>query len=460
MIQGLPNEILLEIFKNLTHTDLLKVSQVSKRFNESATDSSLWKRFDMNKRSLDEKIQLLNLPRFQKLKSLTLTTTTCYCNCGNAENLGKKENEILELLMGIDLEEIKLKRFNFESIDKELLADVICKTKNVKLNAHGDLELDKLNKIMAKIPGGKIENLVLEHVDFSGIEPQKVAKAINSLQVFCSDFCYFELSQIMETFEEMSLQTNLRNLFLHTDFLKNVPAKIISQALNKLELLCLVSKEDSLSSDQMMELFRAMAHQTSLQKLVLTLPDAREGSFTSVPADILTRAISKLDVFIAPRLRFSESQIKSVFQNIATNESSKTLHLNLGSWHEPQFSLVDLNTLRAVMNKIRNNDFKMLLQITNIERSITELKKLQEENDKMEEEGEEKLSDEEMTKRWFEVACEARRVRRSMPSSKCMMVHNIHRNLRRRLLTGIQVISQVRHLQIQAYLQKNSACEH
>lgn len=263
----------------------------------------------------------------------------------------------------------------------------------------------------------------------------------------------------METFEEMSLQTNLRNLFLQTDFLKNVPAKIISQALNQLELLCLVSKEDSLTSEQMTELFGAMAHQTSLQKLVLTLPDAREGSFTSVPADILTRAISKLDVLIAPKLRFSESQIKSVFQNIATNSSSKTRHLNLGSWHEPQFSLVDLNTLRAVMKKIRNNDFKMLLQITNIERSITELKKLQEDNDKIEEEGEEKLSDEEMTKRWFEVACEARRVRRSMPSSKSMMVHNIHRNIRRRLLTGIQVISQVRHLQIQAYLQKNSACE-
>ena len=68
---------------------------------------------------------------------------------------------------------------------------------------------------------------------------------------------------------------------------------------------------------------------------------------------------------------------------------------------------------------------------------------LQEENDKIEEEGEEKLSDEEMMKRWRdeEVAYEARRVRRSIPSSKCMMVHNIHRNNRRRLLTGIQVIS-------------------
>ena len=33
------------------------------------------------------------------------------------------------------------------------------------------------------------------------------------------------------------------------------------------------------------------------------------------------------------------------------------------------------------MKKIRNNDFKLLLQI-NIERSITELKKLDEENEK------------------------------------------------------------------------------
>ena len=128
------------------------------------------------------------------------------------------------------------------------------------------------------------------------------------------------------------------------------------------------------------------------------------------------------------------------------------------SWYEPHFSLVDvdLNTLRAVINKIRNNDFKLLLQITNIERSITELKKLEEEN---EEKGEESLSDEEMMKRWSQVGGEARRMRRMMPSSKIMMVHNIHRNIRRRLMTAIQVISQVRHLQIQAYVQKNSACE-
>ena len=86
--------------------------------------------------------------------------------------------------------------------------------------------------------------------------------------------------------------------------------------------------------------------------------------------------------------------------------------------------MVDLNTCHE-QNQIRNNDFKLLLQITNIERSITELKKLEEKTEENGEEGEESLSDEEMMKRWSQVGGEARRIRRMMSSSKNMMVHNI-----------------------------------
>ena len=71
MFETLPNETFIEIFKNLNHTELLKVSEVSKRFYENATDSVLWKNFDINSRPLDNKIQLLQLSRFQKLKTLT-----------------------------------------------------------------------------------------------------------------------------------------------------------------------------------------------------------------------------------------------------------------------------------------------------------------------------------------------------------------------------------------------------
>ena len=73
MCQKLPNEIFLKIFKNLSHTDLLKVSEVSKRFCDNATDPSLWKDFNISHRTLNDKFHLLQLSRFKKLKTLTLT---------------------------------------------------------------------------------------------------------------------------------------------------------------------------------------------------------------------------------------------------------------------------------------------------------------------------------------------------------------------------------------------------
>ena len=115
MFESLPNETFIEIFKNLNHTDLLRVSEVSKRFYENATHSSLWKNFDISSKSHDVQIRLLKLSRFQSLKTLKLS----------ADLNGRLNNEILENLMKVDLEEFNLDSLNFESIDKVLLAKVI-----------------------------------------------------------------------------------------------------------------------------------------------------------------------------------------------------------------------------------------------------------------------------------------------------------------------------------------------
>ena len=58
MFQTLPTETLIEIFMNLNRSELLKVSEVSKRFYDTLTDPSLWKDFDISHRSLDDKIRL------------------------------------------------------------------------------------------------------------------------------------------------------------------------------------------------------------------------------------------------------------------------------------------------------------------------------------------------------------------------------------------------------------------
>ena len=239
MCQKLPNEIFFKIFKNLSHTDLLKVSEVSKRFCGIATDPSFWKDFDISQRTLNDKIHLLQLSRFKRLKTITLTTTTHDC---------RDENKILELLMNIDLEELRLENFIFKKIDKKLLSSVICKTKAVKINVYDkDIELQKLGtEIIEKIPGGNIKELRLNQMDFSGIDPPTLAKSINSLQFFWSSHCIFDQSQMMETMEEILRETNLDTLYLTAETLINVPARILSKALNKMEQLIIGgSKEDT-----------------------------------------------------------------------------------------------------------------------------------------------------------------------------------------------------------------------
>lgn len=401
MFKKLPDEIFIEILKNLSHTDLLNVSKVSKRFCDSATDPNLWKDFDMSQRSRNDKIHLLQLSRFKKLKALTLTTVTN--DCGD-------EKRILELLMNIDLQELRLEKFIFEKIDKELLASVICKTKDVKINTFDeDVEIQKLGReIIEKVPGGNIKELRLNRMDFSGIDSRTLAKSINSLQVFMTKLCFFDQSQIMEIIKEILRETNLKRLYLSAETLKNVPAKILSKALNKMELL-IISGEESLSSDQLMEFFREMSHQTNLRSLLFNFPDSSEGSLLSIPADVLIKAINNLKILSVSRLNFSGNQIKSIFNNIATNDSCRIRHLKLSYWDD--FSPVDLKTLRAVIKLIDNNDFQRYLQVEIVDRSITELLRFEEEE-------EEKLSDGEMCQRWAQVMREAGDTAESLLSCK------------------------------------------
>ena len=433
MFQTLPNETFIRILKNLNHSELLKVSEVSKRFYAAATDTSLWKDFDISHRSLDNKIKVLQLPRCKKLKTLKLTDSD-----------GGVNDEILQILMKIDLEILELIRVNFESIDKVLLLNVFSKTKAVYLIKPVNLEQDQVNMITKRIPGSGLKELMLQEVKFSGVAARTVAEAINSLEIFKVAKNQFNDRQRLETIEVMSKKTNLQKMILCTGFLKNIPASILGKALNKITCLRLGSKTNSLPSEQIRAIFNEMSQQTNLQQLHLLFPDSSEGSIISFPADILTKAISKLEVFLAPQLKFSESQIKSVFQSI---DLSKIRLLDLGSCNEPQFSLVNQKSLISVSHKIKADmSFKLLLLIKNLEINIKKLQKVQEENDKMKE-VEEKLSAEEMSKQWGHLAWEVyqlanKRVEKEEIYRHIHRMENVYSNIQHRMEEATRIIIQ------------------
>ena len=346
--------------------------------------------------------------------------------------------------MKIDLEILELIRVNFESIDKVLLVNVFSKTKAVYLIKPVNLEEDQVNMIMKRVPGSGLKELMLEEVKFSGVAARTVAEAINSLEIFKVGKNQFNDRQAMETFEVMSKKTNLKEMILVTGFLRNIPASILGKALNKIHCLRLGCKTNSLTSQQMFEILNEMSNQTNLQHLNLLFPDSSEGSIISFPADILTKAISKLQSFLAPQLKFSESQIKSVFQSI---DSSKIRLLDLGSCNEPQFTLVDQKSLISVSHKIKDDvSFKLLLLIKNLEINTKELQKVQEENDKMKE-VEKKLSAEEMSKQWGGLAWEVNRLANKRVQKEKIYRHihrmeNVYSNIQHRIEEATRIIRQ------------------
>ena len=213
MIETLPTEILIKILRNLDHNDRIKVSFVSRRLLEVATDSRL-------------------------LKSLTLTNAE-NDNTPGSVNLRNKENGMLRYFkMETELRTIRLsfERFNFMDVDTSLLASVICNAEavTISLGPRGeDLSLDQLEEILdyILIPGNSITILKLEHVDFCGIPSQKVATAINNLTEFHSKSCFFDEVQMIETINLKNLKSNLRRLVLDTPIFRSFPTRCPARAL-------------------------------------------------------------------------------------------------------------------------------------------------------------------------------------------------------------------------------------
>ena len=386
MLNNLPDEILLKVFSDLRNKDLINVSEVSKRTFSVATDPTLWRDFNFKESfSTEKQINLLRLPRFRKLKSFEISNTDINGELDESPDYSVDNiQEILKLLIGINLEVVTFRMFDFKEIDPKILSEVVRNTTSVRLEANslGDLSENQLLQILINIPGGKVKNLQVNHVNFYNICPSKVAKAINSLEAYSSEFCLYSPEQISKIFLEISVETKLKTFSCssHTrSFLRSVEPGILSEALNNLENLFIGSEGGSFSSEQMFEFFLKMSQKTRLQRICLMGPD-NPGSplLQTIPANILSGAIQKLEAFVAPELLFSPGQTKCILDAISM-ESSRMKRIDLGSTNRPTLTNVEFESLRKIVSKVEDNTFKSLIQIKIIETYNETIRSLREE---------------------------------------------------------------------------------
>ena len=114
------------VFQKLEFNDLINVSEVSKTFYELGTDPSLWERYDISSKSLREKMVLISLPRLKNLKSIEFSGR-------NAVEFYSPDslNKLLEAMMNMNFVNLCFSNYFPRDVDKDLLADLITKTREV-----------------------------------------------------------------------------------------------------------------------------------------------------------------------------------------------------------------------------------------------------------------------------------------------------------------------------------------
>ena len=370
----LPVEILMKVLEFLGFQDLIKVSLVSKKLYSLATDPVLWKAFELepsdykNHKGL---LAILQLDRFSKLETLHL--------CQERESSDvKKSNALVEQIRlakifsrmeEIGLKHLTIQHFDLTSLSPQLLSRVLNKTENVYLNHCVDIRDDQIVvTIENMVDQTKVKTLQIESLDISQIKIKSLSKAINSLENFFSLGSKYSNKQLENIFETMATDTNLKNVAFFAS-LKTVAPGTLANAINKLESIII---GHPLAPKQLLSFFQQLAGKSSIKNLFFMFKDSQHNLLASIPANILSKSLNKLDTVVMPHLMLTNNQMVEMFEGIARSNSN-IKSLDLGKNIIPD---VSLDLLKNVNNKLELNSFKIRLQRKILEISENKLESM------------------------------------------------------------------------------------
>jgi len=354
-LENLPTEVLVKILGYVHFKDLSSVSEVSKSFYSLATDPFLWKTFEVSHSlEAEELISTLSLDRFSKLETVHLSQgRICSCPMSNKQTI-----RIFESLENRELKHLTIQHFDITGLDYNLLLGVVKNTENVYFNHAVKMTKEQVDAFVEDIPrDGKMKCLQVENFDFSHVGRKPLSKAINSLNSFNSYYCEFSAEQMEVVFEEMAIQTNLTDFsYFNQDGLEGISPMVIAKAFNNLQRLYV--GQCRLSPEQIFCIFQQMSCKTNLNKINFNFRDSYPCLLATIPSDILSKGLNKLEEVGMRLLTLSTTQMREVLAGVAST-ASKVKKLDLGENIVPDLSLAELKKL---VIKLEPNEFKLHLQ--------------------------------------------------------------------------------------------------
>ena len=242
----LPVELLVHIFKNLSHKDLKTVSLVSKFWRMAAEDRSLWKNCNVSihlKKDF-KLLKILENPRFAALENLSLQ--------GCLHKQSEIKDNHLKLISGLELKKLSLSKISLQAATPELFARVITRIETVQLTHLANSSKNHVKEFFNFLNSGScIKNLKLDNwhwFDASEIEPEIVGTALNTLEELELFSTNLESQHLRCLFRNINDQTNLKMINFWNLNLSKIDPDILSEAVHRIPVTKLCNAQ--LSANQ------------------------------------------------------------------------------------------------------------------------------------------------------------------------------------------------------------------
>jgi len=269
-------------------------------------------------------------------------------------------NQVQSIFQKIaNCEDLKLTKLNisdndFSSVPADVLGEAISRLESVDLT-ETHLTPDQAQSIFDKI--ANYENLKLTELDIpfnnlSLVPWWWLVEAISRLKHIHLDCTDLTSYQVQSIFHKIEICENLKltQLGISYNDLSSVPADVLAEAISRLEYICLFSTE--LTPDQTQSIFHKIANCENLKLTDLGIAD---NDLSSVPADVLVKAISRLEIVDLKETHLTPYHSLLLIHKIAICESLKLTELII---RDNDLSSVPADVLGEAISRLKKVDLQ------------------------------------------------------------------------------------------------------
>jgi len=228
------------------------------------------------------------------------------CDLNDSKLSSEQVKAVLEKI--IDTEDLKLKRFfcflNLLKIPADLIMKASIKLEGTNVYSSLDSGLDWI-KFVAESPIMKLKSLVTHTY---GVPPDVLAAALVRVENVKAVVRSADQSLALFTKIVTSERIKLRKLDTRFNDLSHISSHTMAEAVVRLENVNLT--ETSLTPDQVQSIFTKISN---CENLKLTELDISDNILSSVPADVLVKAISRLERVNMSNTSLTRDQVTAIF---------------------------------------------------------------------------------------------------------------------------------------------------